>query len=379
MINVKKVIKFVFCIIASLLAGALTYLQLQNYAENHEISYVTNRLFNAQEKDTYPSFSICLYSSFGLIFKQNKNIFGFKGWKGGYTYRKMLLGEKSSSNQFRKINFDEVAVNLLRDIVTRFTAVKKDGLILEQWNAIDINYNVPFILEYQDPNQICITRKREFKKDLILKYETITLNTERLYNVTADLHVYIHRPGELTRILHRPTISFSLNDYKEMLRSPLRGKNQYRFQIDYVEIMRKRPDALIPCNESFFNDDEKYRNVIIHTVGCIPIYWKKFILSPSDRRTLRLPVCLQRDQLNVINKAYLPDSNVGNATKLYLESCSSMNTFTTITKSSVSESKNILLRFDYLYETYKVSQNHRTETYTQAYIYVYIYSIPIKE
>jgi hypothetical protein len=373
MIKVKKMTKVVFYIFASLSAGLLAYLQVQNYAENHDISYVTTQKFNAQEKDVYPSFSVCLYSSFGLIFKQNKNILGFKGWKGGYTYRKMLLGEENPSSQFREINFDEVAVNLLGDIVTRFTAVTNDGLISEEWKAKDIHYNVPFILEYQDPNQICITRKRVFKKHSILNYERITINAERLYNVTADLHVYIHSPGELTRILHRPTMSFSLNDFKDILRSPLRGNNHYRFQIDHVEIMRKRPDGLLQCNESVFNDDEKYRNVIVRTVGCIPIYWKRFISGPSELGALKLPDCIQMDRLHVINKGYLPDSNVGNATKLYLETCTSMKTFITTTKSSVSESKNIVLQFDHLYETYKVSQKRITHPYIHKYIYIYIY------
>ena len=95
MITAKKVTVFIVYICVLAMACILTYSQLKNYIANRNTSFIAYRKFNSQQKDLYPSFSICLYSSFGLIFNQNKDILGVKGWRGGHLYRKMLLGEDS--------------------------------------------------------------------------------------------------------------------------------------------------------------------------------------------------------------------------------------------------------------------------------------------
>ena len=358
MIKVREIMQLVFHLMAFVIAGLLSYLQYQNYAKNHDISSVTYRGFNTERKDVYPSFSVCLYSSFGMIFKQDKNILGLKGWKGGHLYRKMLRGEENIVFQFRLIHFDEVAINLLDDIIHTFRAVTKQGSIVDEWNKSSSRNVRPLVHSYQDPNQICITRERKYAKGLILNYEVLSLDAEQLYNITADLHIYIHRPGELTRILHKPILSFSFNDFKEMAQNPPTN-NHFKFHINHVEIMRDRPDANPLCNVTLLDDDAQFRTVIIRKVGCVPSYWKRFLPQSTNPNILNWSDCVYQNQLHQITMFYLPDLNVANATRLYLDPCNKMKTIISTTTSSVSDRQKLVLQFDHLNEEYKVSQNNR--------------------
>ena len=45
------------------------------------------------------------------------------------------------------------------------------------------------------------------------------------------------------------------------------------FDIAFVSLLRKRPDAVEPCDEKLHNDDDMFRIKVINEVGCIPTYW----------------------------------------------------------------------------------------------------------
>ena len=363
--NVRKVIQPVFQFFTVFLAGLICYIQYQYYAKSHDFSVITYRKFNTASKDIYPSFSVCLYSSFGMIFK-HKNILGENRWKGwtmqrvlNNLYRKALLGEGDVKCRFKNITFEEATFNLLDDIVHLFRAFTKQGLIIEEWNRRSSGIDpAPLINSYQDPNQICISRKRSYVKDLTLNYETLMLDVDMLYKITADLHIYIHKPGELTRILHKPTLSFSLNDFKDML-GILPVNNHHYLRINYVEMIRDRSDAIIPtCNSTLFDDDVRYRDEVMRNLRCVPSYWKRFLSDSKNSNPANLSDCVHTFQLRQINKLYLPDLNVENATKLYLRSCNQMKTIISTTTSSVGDRKNLVLQFDFVHEEYKVSQNN---------------------
>ena len=354
--NVRLVIEaFCFCV-TFVFSVILGYFQYQEYNDNHDISSVTYRKFNAGLKDVYPSVSICLYSSFGMIFKQDKNILGYEGWKGGNLYRKILLGEENIRKNFFEVGFDNIAIDLSEDIIISFHKVTKGDNVGKEWKIKGDTEATPFQLSYQDPNQICVSRQRKPKIGSILSYEILKMDASLLYNITADLHVYIHKPNELTKVLHKPIMSYSLNDFKKVVQSPPIN-TQYHFDINRVEMIRNRPDGNPPCNKSLIDDDSQFRHVVVHEVGCIPPYWKRFFLFSSQLQIQSFPDCVHREQFRWINKMFLPDFNVENATKLYLKSCNEMNYVITKMKSSISERKELILQFNYICEEYKVSQN----------------------
>ena len=354
--NVRLVIEvFCFCVtfIFSVILGITQY---QQYGENNDISSVKYRKLYNSLSDVYPSFSICLYSSYGMIFKQDRNILGHIGWKGGNLYRKILLGDENIVRNFQHVQFEDVAIDLLGDIIIAFQEVHKGNQVVNEWRRKNSKLTVPFKLSYQDPNQICVTRQRNNKIGSTLNYETLKMDANLLYNITADLHIYIHKLNELTKVLHKPIMSFSLNDFKELIQNPSLN-NHYHFNINHIEMIQNRPDGNPPCNKSLIDDDSQFRHVVVQEIGCIPPYWKRFFLFSSQLRIQNFPDCINKNQFRWINEKFLPDLNVENATKLYLKSCDDMNYVITKTKSSSSERKKLILQFNYICEEYKVFQN----------------------
>ena len=136
------------------------------------------------------------------------------------------------------------------------------------------------------------------------------------------------------------------------------SNNNYHFNVNQVEVIRNRPDGTLTCNKTLNDDDSQYRQVIVQSIGCIPSYWKRFFLFSSKLKIQGLPDCVNRDDYLRINKLFLPDLNVINATKLYLQPCDRMKSIISTTKSSASERRTLLLQFDYICEEYKVSQNN---------------------
>ena len=355
----------VFQVIAITVAAKTCCLFYQKYAANQDISSISYQRYNVDLKDVYPAFSLCLFSSFGLIFQQN--ILDMNGWEGGYVFHKMLLGQlhdedgimdnvtTSRKTKLMAIDFDNVSINFSNDIFHQFLSVTKEGDHIEAGST----YQLPFEVTYQDPNQICITiqRQHEHMKNMILNFEELVLNAHGLYNISASLHIYIHKYGELTRQLHKPTLSFSFHNFKEMTEH---FNNEYRLRIDQVEILRSHPDANVPCNpHPVPNDDNLYRLMVMQKIQCLPNYWKRFVVHyhPFLGSVVNLPECVHQEQFREISDYYLPDRNVENATKHYLRSCNQMKIIVSTQKASIKSLDKLVLLFEYANEEYKVSCN----------------------
>ena len=356
--NVRLVIELLSFSVTIFLSVILSYFQYKQYVDNQDLSSITYRKFHSNMKDIYPTFSICLYSSFGMIFKQDTNILGYEGWKGGNIYRKILLGDENVKSDFREIEFDGITVDLLEDVILTFQEVTKGNNQAKDRNLKLGKETRPLELSYQDPNQICVSRKRKSEPKSMMNYESVKMDAKLLYNITADLHIYIHKLNELTKVLHQPIMSFSLNDFKQVAKNPALD-NHYHFNINHIEIIRNRPDGDPPCNNSLLDNDSQFRHVVVNEVGCIPPYWKRFFLFSSQLQVQSFPDCAHQEQFRWINQMFLPDFNVENATKLYLKSCNEMNYVIEKTKSSTTEHKKIILQFNYHCEEYKEVINHK--------------------
>ena len=51
-------------------AAYMTYMQFQHYLKNEDFASISYRKFNKEEKDEYPSFTVCLVGLRGQIFTQ---------------------------------------------------------------------------------------------------------------------------------------------------------------------------------------------------------------------------------------------------------------------------------------------------------------------
>ena len=53
----------------------MTYMQFQHYLKNEDFASISYRKFNKEEKDEYPSFTVCLVGLRGQIFTQFDDVF----------------------------------------------------------------------------------------------------------------------------------------------------------------------------------------------------------------------------------------------------------------------------------------------------------------
>ena len=109
----EEAIKLVFKIGCFLVAGYLTYFQFKLYTTNEDSSSVSYRTFNAEHQDTYPSYTVCIQSAYGDIFKKD-NFLGVDGYSSSLIYNQILLGKCCKNKTLVEIGaaleFDEILV-----------------------------------------------------------------------------------------------------------------------------------------------------------------------------------------------------------------------------------------------------------------------------
>ena len=82
-IGLRKIVSVkLFQSICILLVILMSYQQLLQYLRNEDSSSVSFRQFNNDERDVYPSFSICMHSVKGATLKKYPEIHGLNGSDG---------------------------------------------------------------------------------------------------------------------------------------------------------------------------------------------------------------------------------------------------------------------------------------------------------
>ena len=85
----------------------MTYLQFKYYLNNEDLVSISHQRYNNNEKDEYPTFTICFYG-YADIFKQYHEIFNSTN-ATRYSYSKYLRGYlKPYPTQFSDTRFDDV-------------------------------------------------------------------------------------------------------------------------------------------------------------------------------------------------------------------------------------------------------------------------------
>ena len=128
-----------------------------------------------------------------------------------------------------------------------------------------------------------------------------------------------------------------------------------RFRIIGVEVLKKRPNANKPCNESLLDDDSQWRNTVMDIVGCIPDFWKKFHNHDGG-----LPNCTRMQYLE-IDTQYSPNRNFEDVAKLYMDPCKQMNAAVTTTSSLEARTDSrfrFRLIFQHATEEFKATVNN---------------------
>ena len=349
-----------FCIC---LVGYLTYQQFLEYVKNQDSSSVSYRSFNEEEKDVYPTFSICLYSKDGSILKDDMNYFGIKGKDGVANYHNMLLGLNDVTEDFMTINFDKSVIDIPDTFVDISVSHTRQGDTIDNKNL--------FYKSYQDPYFSCITKSSIFIRNQLFDYDYVILNSSNILTYMEDLlkndnsmnmYVYIHHPGQLIEEFGKQVLELQREDFKKAIEGSFRSKNNYRdVHLSHVEILRKRSDGYIPCNKNLETEDGLWLEKVTKHVNCVPIYWRGLI-SQMDLKNSHLPICNSSDKYNYIHYNFLPPNNFENGSRLYegQASCNQMQIMLSVsTKESPisSDDQRLILGFQHARAKYRETIN----------------------
>ena len=205
------------------------------------------------------------------------------------------------------------------------------------------NETWPFFLNYNDPDNICFTRKNDAIDNLIRTSDMIWMDMQYFKYSKVFLHVYLHHTGHLVRSLGNPHLKIYGNEIHDW-------NSKITLKINHVSILRKRENSKIPCDKDLQNDDNKFRQSIVKRVGCVPIYWTPLIFNQSNIKT-----CKTSAEMGEIYH-YLTHKET--IMSLYDQPCDYMK-ISAETIQQPNYQRYIMLQFAYMIENYEEYVNHR--------------------
>ena len=341
----------------------MTYKQFLEYQKNEDSSSVSYRNFNQDERDVYPSFSICLHSTKGSILKPK---FSKHGRDEIDKFHKMLIGRENLDKSFKQINYEENAIDIVEEFFDMFVTYTKKGEQFFTWQRKMKNKTkVPFYKSYQDPYFHCITKSVKLNKHQSIHYDYLVLNANKLheftknvltYDDTTNLFIYVHHPGQLVREFGKQTFQLNFFDFEAALNG---SHNHQEIHITQVEVIRKRADGMIKCNPELRNEDHEWVVNAVRSVGCIPKFWKKIYSTRPDEVPI-LTECDSARDYDTIHKHFLPPNNFETVAKRYTNPCDQMKITTNLMQKDMINTENtIVLAFNYKSEEYRETLNHR--------------------
>ena len=306
-----KAIKHIFAVCCVLLTGYMVMLQLLRFIQNNDVSTSDFKRFNHSPLDVYPTYSICMNSNKGGIFVDQylEDAFGpdDSDQINSEMYASMLSGKEypnisteinaiknlPSTYDDGTIQFNDFAIDLKyeqrlenRSIIANVEG--NDNLIISQ----DEHYTSSFYIPFQNHQRKCFTRESKFSPRTQQIYDRLTINATKLaIQSSVDIKVFIHHPGQLCRNFDKPFLAFPVSYFATSSFNEFKNK----FVISQINVLRKRPDANVPCNPTLKDDDEMVLKAITEKVGCVPPYWVSLLGNNN-----MLPTCNTSSQMNDI-------------------------------------------------------------------------------
>ena len=296
------------------------------------MSSISYKKFNDKPDNKYPSFSICLkgreiywkiephlFEHTGLTSGQYVDLLKGKGWRYEYDYKNGSY-EKTYVNGSNIQTF-RIAHSFLSpsDIIVGTHFFTRNGLHDKHYGYGDEVENlreIPYHIGHQAADEICFSRDSSDETGLIRMRDQVLLNGLLLRpgnHLNLEARIFFHHPTQLVEQLENPTLRFKLKD---------QSRNQiFKQQILQVSVLKSRPDSNIPCYDGDLGDDSRYRQEIVKTIGCMPIYWKNL-----DVGTIQKKICESNQEYDKLNKMITSYEEVSSK---YPRSCTSMETLLT--------------------------------------------------
>ena len=305
------------------IASYFTLDQFIEYFKNEDSSVLSyhKHLFDSNSKHQYPTYSIC----------------------------------------FKRGCFYDPFDSDLKDLMM-FTRCDTDGCEMFE--------NLPMKKSLEFPKMQCYssyfesgTEVKEFES----LSDTVMISVSKLLELKISLIVYVHRGGQLMRHL-LTTNSPATSEFPFWELSKLFVVNnktqigEITFSIGNVVILRKREDGIQKCNASLMNEDQKWREIVVEKIGCIPWYWNSFFPTYSNDK---IYTNCTKKQLSLLAEHETNPHVFKNTTKLYTNPCDEMESQIQIDRKFYPNWSNKMvasLKFKYASARYLEILNYKAYT-----------------
>lgn len=213
------------------------------------------------------------------------------------------------------------------------------------------NIHFPFYTSYQDPDQICFTRLTNTNSKQKRRFDKLKLDLKWLkdYMLDSKLRFYVHGARQFIKNLRE-----YIHEVPIMYLVPFNGKhvnNYIEITISHVTILKKRPDAITPCNEKILDCDSFILEGIVRKVGCIPIYWKS--ISPLINTS---QICNSVEQLKLI---YKMTNNIESTIQMFPSPCVDMTIVASMKIGQDHRPTHVNLKINYLSKMFQEIRNKK--------------------
>ena len=352
-----KVTILVFRLFLFSILGYMIVEQVSHYIRNDDVSSMRYNKFASHREDIYPTFSICIASYRGGLFK---DALGVNRAEVYVTYLQGKLKDIGLNNDYNisELDYDDSVIDVRKIFQLYHRKSKRlDGKLFTKFTT---NFDEVFKVSYQNHEKVCFSKKEIVGEEQLMKVDMIKLSSHWLSTHDSQLGIHIHLKGQFLRTLGKPAVTLIGKDLFE-------GKgirdlgflHSIKAKINSMDILRKRHDANEKCNTSLKNDDEKWLHELINKIECSPPFMG-YLAKNSDSQT-ELPNC-DKDQLNILAFNYSAGDNFEAISNSYLPPCTQMSSVVTTTenqkRSPNSNKPSTAISFEYPTE-YRETQNQR--------------------
>ena len=348
------------------LAGYLVYVQFHTYSSNKNVSNIEYQSFKDGNEDAYPTFSICAsVVNWKFLLKEPGTYLTAN--HSANEYEKVLSGQIEDTLDYDKIRIDQVVMNI-NDLISKFKTTKSDGKTINQMPLLSSgtkNLNSTLEISHYDPNRVCVT-KTKFQKNSLIADDLIVIEmgrpqAKRLREGRIDLDFYVHQKGQLLRRLKHPTFHLGqkyikswIKHYDGLKENPnTHARYKITMNIVSVDLIRKRPDYVIPCDPNLISEDSKIRQGMMTRFGCIPAFMAPFV---DEYVAVKEFESCNQTQYAEINNVGLDFKQIQ---KLYTPPCTEMNSIVTVTdviakmKENAKTEGRLTFQLDYSTDIYR--------------------------
>ena len=371
------------------LAGYMVSLQFESYMKNEDSTAISHEIFVGDIDDTYPTFSVCIYKNNGGIFRSGKgdklcsypcNTSEYRAANSktcqkhcsSMEYYDILNGNKKDEHNLSSLNFEDKILSI-ESMTDEFYTQLKTGSKIRRIKFGFSKSNHTFTNSYQDSFHACVTKEGFLGNGNFLKRDYIELNIRSLSMFSnPEILVFVHQKGRFLTQVEQP---HAVIENKALVDA--KKKNKYGFsyevnlRINTVEVLKKRPNAVIPCNELLRDEDNLWINKAIEIVGCVPPFFKRFVWNSTLNGNSLISDTCNMNQFNSFATEYSAKYNFGNISKLYIEPCYQTTNVVSLAQSLIplkddfssfigrASKMSVKIRIEYAMKGYKKATNNR--------------------